>query len=94
MGKLLETLGVAIDAPPQTKMALKGEDASAAARRAAEQAESARREQEQSDAAQMEANKIAAVHVERSDPTQRQNEAGPRMNLRMSLTLGSPEAAR
>jgi hypothetical protein len=92
MGKLLETLGVNIDATPQ-EQDMKQETRTAASRQPATGAEPAQRDGDKSAAAQPESGKIADMH--RVEPAAAGNPQGAAtaVNLRMSTTLGPAKAA-
>ena len=85
MGKLLETLGVDIDATPQTQLARKQAETVTAERRAAQKAEAA--------AALLNSDKIVAMQGDERVAAREQRRAAVALNLRMSMTLKSAEAA-
>ena len=93
MGKLLATLGVDIDAPPQTRKPKEGRQIAAADQLAAAMTETAQREKDKAAAAQPESGKIAAMHVDRRMAAREPRGVAVALNLRMSMTLESADTA-
>ena len=93
MGRLLATLGVDIDAQPQTHKPKETRQVAAANRLAAAVTEPAQSGVDKTAAPPPESGKIAAMHGERHLAARKPREAAVALNLRMSMTLESADTA-